>query len=499
MNTVKHKRGIIERIGAALPESNLLFLILIGLIIVASFFAKGSHPSAIEGADDYIVNNLLSIEGVRWIITNILKHFTAYPPLALVVVGVLGFGFAEKTGLLGTLIKIVGHATSEKLILPVIIFLGINSSMASDAGYIVLIPLAGALYAGLGRNPLIGIMVAFAAVSAGFGAAMIPTPGDGILGTITARVYENSFNQPLHVNIMTMSYFFMVVSTLFLTVFLTVVTKVFVEKRINQYDFTLPEDMMNIGALNADEKKGLRSAGIAFLITLAVIIFAWYIGILRTYTDANGKDMNPLLGNIVVLLIFLFLFPALAYAKVMKTINNGTEYINTTVAAMRDIAYILVFAVFAGNFLGIFSYSGLDKFIANQGALLLLQLNIQNPILLTTLFIFISAFINLFMGSASAKWAILAPIFVPMLVIASNNSLGPEAIQAAYRIGDSATNIITPLMPYTGIIIIAARRYNNKFEIGDLIALMMPYSIAILFGWTAFFVLWMLFGIPFGF
>ncbi len=493
------KRGMIERIGSALPESNLLFLILIGLIIVASFFAKGSHPSALDGAENYTVNNLLSIEGFRWIIANVLRHFTNYPPLALIVVGVIGFGFAEKTGLLSTLIKVVGHSTSEKMILPMIIFLGISSSIAADAGYIVLVPLAGALYAGLGRNPLIGILAAFAAVSAGFGASLVPTPGDGMLGAMTAHVYENSFNQPLQVNIMTMAYFFTATSTIFLTIFLTFVTKVFVEKRINRYDFTLPEDIVSIGALSAEEKKGLYHAGIAFVITLAVIIFAWHIGILHSYTDVNDRVVHPILQDIIVLLILLFLFPALAYARAMKTINNGQEYINTTVSAMRDVAYILVFATFAGNFLGIFNYSGLDKFVANKGAMFLLGLNIQNPILLAVTFVFISAFINLFMGSAGAKWAILAPIFVPMLVIASHHNLGPEVIQAAYRIGDSATNIITPLMVFTGVILVGARRYNNKFEIGDLIALMMPYSIAILLGWTVFFVLWLVIGIPFGF
>lgn len=498
MNT-QPKRGMIERIGSALPESNLLFLILTGFIIIASFFAQGSHPSSLEGAENYVVNNLLSVEGFRWILSNVLKHFTDYPPLAMIVVGVIGFGFAEKTGLLSTLIKVVGHSTSEKLILPMIIFLGINSSVASDAGYIVLVPLAGSLYAGLGRNPLVGILVAFAAVSAGFGASLIPTPVDGMLGTMTAHFYESSFNRPMPFNIMTMSYTFAAVSTIFLTIFLTFITKAFVEKRINRYDFKLPEDVVSIGVLSPEEKQALKKAGIAFAITFAFIVLAWFVGILRTYTAANGRMVNPILSNIIVLLIVLFLFPALAYARAMKTINSGQEYINTTVSAMRDVAYILVFATFAGNFLGIFNYSGLDKLVANNGAMLLLRLNIQNPILLAVAFVFISAFINLFMGSAGAKWAILAPIFVPMLVIASHHNLGPEVIQAAYRIGDSATNIITPLMVFTGVILVGARRYNDKFEIGDLIAIMMPYSLAILFGWTAFFIVWLLLGLPFGF
>ncbi|NIZ47312.1 AbgT family transporter [Entomospira nematocerorum] len=491
------EKGFIEKLGALLPESNLLFLILIAFIIVISFFTQGSHPSAIDNMPNYKVINLLSIEGIRWILSNVLRNFIAYPPLALLVVGVLGFGFAEKTGFLGTLLKVMGRNTSENLVLPVVILLGINSSIASDAGYIVLIPLAGALYAGLGRNPLIGIAAAFASVSAGFGAAMIPTPGDGMLGNITKSVYENTFNRPLQLNPMLMNYIFMFFSTIFLTILLTVITKVFVEKRAMHHSYTLPEDIDYQGDLSQNEKRGLRNAGITMGVTLLIIVFLWWIGVLRTYTDENGIKISPILNNIIVILISLFLFPSLAYAKALSHINNGREYIQVTVEAMKDIAYVLVFAIFAGNFLAIFNYSGLDKFVANHGAILLQNLNIQNPYLLIVSFIFISAMVNIFVGSATAKWAIFAPIFVPMLVMASNNQLGPEVIQAAYRIGDSSTNIITPLLPYVGIILVSAKHYSKNFEIGDLISLMLPYSIAIFIGWTLFFLLWMGLGLPF--
>ncbi|NIZ19653.1 AbgT family transporter [Entomospira culicis] len=496
--STERKKGFVERIGELLPESNLLFLILISFIIVASFFAKGSHPSAMEGAPNYTVQNLLSVEGFRWILSNVLDNFRKYPPLALVVVGVLGFGFAEKSGLLGTLIKIVGHNTSEKMILPVIILIGINSSIASDAGYIVLIPLSGALYAGLGKNPLIGIVASFAAVSAGFGAAMIPSTADGLLGKITQDVYESAFGGDFPHDPVMMNYIFMFGSTIFLTIFLTFITKMFVEKRVESYDYTLPENTMTIGELHPEEKEALKKAGIAVAITLLGIVLLWVVGVLKSYPDGKGGMTSPILNNIIVLLIALFLFPGLAYARSLKKINNGQEYIKMTVDAMRDIAYILVFAVFAGNFLAIFSHSGLDKYIANHGAFFLINQNIQNPIFLIVSFIFISAFINFFMGSASAKWAILAPIFIPMLMIASDNQLGPDVIQVAYRIGDSSTNIISPLMTYMGIVLIAARHYVPKFEIGNLISLMLPYSLSILLGWTAFFVLWLLLKLPIG-
>lgn len=491
------KRGLIERIGSALPESNILMLMLIGLILVASFFAQGSHPSAIRGTENYTVLNLLSIDGLRWILHNVLNNFRSYPPLAVVVVGVLGFNFTEKVGLLGTLIKKIGHSTSEKLILPVIIFIGINSSIASDAGYIVLIPLAGALYAGIGRNPLVGITVAFASVSAGFGAAMIPGPGDGLLGAITESVYQSTFKKSFPLNIITMNYLFMFASTIFLTILFTVVTKL-VEHRANTYAITLPQESnMIIGELTPEEHKGLNQAGKTFIFTLGVFIILYFIGFLRPYTLTSDKIINPLLDDIMILLIILFVFPAISYGKAVNKIKNSKDYISYTVNAMRDVAYIIVFAIFAGNFLSIFSHSGLDKFIANNGAILLMNSNIKNPIVLMISFILITAVINIFIGSASAKWSILASIFVPMLIMVSDNTVGPEVIQVAYRIGDSSTNIVSPLMTYTGVVLIAARHYNNKFELGDLISLMLPYSLATLIGWTLFFMLWMFLGIPF--
>ncbi|MFV0498533.1 MAG: AbgT family transporter [Bacilli bacterium] len=494
------KIGIIERVGRFLPESNLLFLILIGILIVVSYFLSGTYNKV--GSDEtYVVENLISLDGFRWILYNIINNFRAYPPLGIVIVGVIGFGFAEKVGLLGTLIKKVGHSTPESFILPVIVFIGINSSVASDAGYIVLIPLAGALYAGLGRNPLVGIAAAFAAVSAGFGAALIPTPGDGLLGEITVRVAEGA-GIPVKYGEVTMNYIFMIASTFFLTALITIITKVFIEKRASHHEIILPdEDKIEIGELNNEEKKGLKNAFIALLIVVATILVLYFTGPLKNYTvelETGGeKLMKPILDNIIIIMIALFLFPSIAYGRSVKKITNGKEYIQVTTTAMKDMAYIMVFAIFAGNFLSIFNHSGLAQYIANHGAQLLIDLNIQNDILLLIAFIAICAVVNLFMGSASAKWTLLAPIFVVMLNTTSK-SLSPEIVQAAYRVADSSTNIISPLMTYMGVILITAKKFAPKFEVGDLMAMMMPYSMAIFIGWSLFFAIWMALGIPFG-
>lgn len=503
------KVGIVERLGRMLPESNLLFLILIGILIVVSAILKGTYN--VVGSEDqtYNVVNLISVDGFRWIIYNIINNFRAYPPLGIVIVGVIGFGFAEKVGLLGTLIKKVGHSTPDALILPVIVFIGINSSVASDAGYIVLVPLAGALYAGLGKNPLVGVVAAFAAVSAGFGAALIPTPGDGLLGTITENVAKAN-NIPLEYNPVTMNYLFMIASTFFLTILITFVTKKFIEKRAEHYEVVVPEeDRIEIGALTDEEKKGLSQALVAFIAVVVVVVALYIFGPLKSFSNDMGNDvlfdahytadkvLKPVLDNIIVIMIALFLFPSIAYGKAVGKITSGKEYVQVTTSAMRDMAYIMVFAIFAGNFLAIFNYSGLAAYIANHGAQLLIDFNIQNDILLLLAFIAICAVINLFMGSASAKWTLLAPIFIVMLNTTSK-TLSPEIVQAAYRVADSSTNIISPLMTYMGIILLAAKKFVPKFEVGDLMAIMMPYSIAIFIGWSAFFSLWLLLGLPFG-
>lgn len=501
-NRKDQKIGLIERIGGALPESNILFLILTAIIIVLSCFIQGTYKS-ISSGQTYDVINMASVTGLRWIIYNFIENFRHYPPLGIVIVGVIGFNFAEKVGVLGTLIKAVGNTTPEKFILPVIVFVGINSSIASDAGYIVLIPLAGALYAGLGKNPLTGIAAAFASVSAGFGAALIPTPGDGLLGSITRGVVVNTMGMEFTLNEVTMNLLFMIFSTFYLTFIISVVTKRFIEKRANHHKFTVPEEgSIKIGALDDTERQGLKKAGISLAIVLLILIVFYAIGVLSPFEHITESGeitiKNPLLDNIIVIMVLIFLFPSISYGKAVGKICNTKEYISITTNAMSDMAYILVFAIFAGNFLAIFSHSGLDKFISNTGARMLIDLNIQNNFALLIMFILICCFINLFMGSASAKWVLLSPVFIPMLMNVSNFSLSPDQIQAAYRIADSSTNIITPLMTYAGVILIFAKKYVPKFEIGDLISLMVPYSICILLSWTAFFIVWLKLGIPFG-
>ncbi len=508
-NEKKMQQSWIVKVGRKLPESNILFLWLIVFVCIGSLIFQGTYTSAVEGGNDIVVKNMLSVDGLIWFFYNAIHNFTVYSPLGIVICGVIGFGFSEKTGLLGAAIKQLGIVTPEKLLLPVIVFIGINSSIASDAGYVVLIPLAGALYAGLGKNPLIGITAAFAGVSAGFGAALIPTPGDGLLGGITEQtVIANGWTLADFgiSNFVTMNFWFMFVSTFFLTVVITLVAHFFGSKTVDAYSYTIPKDFKTDSQLSDLEKSALKKAGLVLvgLIILFVALSYTVLGAFEAnavlgFEDKPNSNYVPIRDNIIVVMIILFLVPSIVYGKIVGTITDGKSYIGLTTQAMSDMAYFLVFAIFAGNFIAIFNYSGLSSYIANTGAGLLQQMNMANPVMLMIGFIFVSAFINLFMGSASAKWNILAVIFVPMLIQATGGELGPDAIQAGYRVADSSTNVITPLMTYSGIILIACRRYIDDFEYGDMLALMMPYSIGILVSWTIFYSVWLGLGLPFGF
>ncbi|MFV0440541.1 MAG: AbgT family transporter [Lachnospirales bacterium] len=503
------KQSWIVKVGRALPESNILFLYLIGIVCIASFFLQGTYASVVEGGNDIVVKNMLSLNGLNWFFYNAINNFRSYSPLGIVVVGVIGFGFAEKTGLLGSAIKKVGIITPEKFLLPVVVFLGINSSVASDAGYIVLIPLAGALYAGLGKHPLIGITAAFAGVSAGFGAALVPTPGDGLLGGITNDVLlaNDMLLSDFGIsNFVTMNYFFMIASTFFLTIVISLIGNKFVNKTVDAYTYTVPEDLHTASDLSDEETKALKAAGVALLVTIAVFIVLGFTA-LGSFTsneaiglaEKTNQTYVPIRDNIIVVMIIIFLVPSLVYGKKVGTITDSKSYIKLTVSAMSEIAYFLVFAIFAGNFIQIFNFSGLSTYISNQGAGMLMSMNMTSPILLMLGFIVVTAFVNLFMGSASAKWNILAVIFVPMLIQATGGEMGPDVIQAGYRVADSSTNVITPLMTYAGVILIACRRYIDDFEYGDMLALMMPYSLGILISWSIFYCIWLGLGLPFGF
>lgn len=501
----KKKESLLSRIGNLLPDVNIIFLILTLFVIVISAFTAGTYE--FSDLPSVTINNMLSVDGIRWILYNMQTNFITFAPLAIVLVVVIGTGVAEKTGMLGALIKKAGIAIPDAILIPSIIFIGVISSVASDAGYVVLIPLAGALFAGTGRNPLVGIAAAFAGVSAGFGANIVPTPGDGLLGAITSNVAADN-GIPLASNMVTMNYYFMIGSTFLLVFVGWFVTHYFVVPKVKNREFIVPEDLKtdNASTMTPEESRGLRWALYGLILVIAVIVAGYLSGILAPFEDTvvkNGIESvvtrKPILDNLIIFMIFFFLVPGLAYGVSTGVVKNSSDYIKLTALGFKDNSYIIIVAFFAGNFIAIFNKSGLGTFIATSGANLLLQSGFNEmPVVLLVSFIIVAAFINIFIGSASAKWALLAPVFIPMLYTA-NPEMTPELVQAAYRLADSSTNIISPLMSYMAIVVAFAQKYDKKFNVGTMMDLMYPYSFTFLISWTIFFVTWFLLGLPLGF
>ncbi len=525
----ERKQSIVERIGSKLPEISILFLLLMLITAVASAFLQGVHEFASVGSA-VTVQNALSPEGFLYIMDNLIDNFIGFAPLGIVLGIIIGVGVAEKSGLLGVVLKQIGIKSPDWALIPIIVFLGVISSIASDAGYIVLIPLAGALFASIGRNPLIGIAAAFAGVSAGFGANLLPTPGDALLGAITESVaIENGI--PFTYNVVLMNYFFLIGSTFLLTIVGTFITNRFIVPKFENRSFEMPEEINSDETHITDEQKsGLRAAKLGLIAVLVVTALIWaWINLIHGgfYQDVDGvlvtgnaleswagftsgmtidsavadsllKARSPLVDNIIVVMLFLFLVPGYAYGKATGQIKSADDYIKMTTSAMADSAYILVLAFFAGNFVALFSWTGIGHLIANGGADVLIRSGLNAyPVLLLIGFVLVSALINLFIGSASAKWTLLAPVFIPMLY-GANPELTPELVQVAYRVADSSTNIISPLMTYTGIVILYGMKYDKKFNYGTLMDMMYPYSFGFLISWTIFLIIWFMTGLPLG-
>lgn len=526
----ERKPSRIERIGSKLPEISILFLILMLLTALASLLLKGTHVFNSVGTT-VEVNNAFSPQGFMYIMDHLISNFIGFAPLGIVLGIIIGVGVAEKSGLLGVVLKQIGIVSPDWALIPIIVFLGVISSIASDAGYIVLIPLAGALFASIGKNPLIGIAAAFAGVSAGFGANLLPTPGDALLGAITVSVAEENAI-PFAQNLVLMNYYFLIGSTFLLTIVGTFITNRFIVPKFKDRKFSMPEDIdPNSTEITAEQHKGLKAAGLGLIVVIVVfaIVQLWITfihgnfyqdlteGMIitgNTFESWSGfeagmtidsaiadkliKARNPLIDNIIVVMLFLFLVPGYAYGKATGQIKSANDYIKMTTEAMAGSAYILVLAFFAGNFVALFSWTGIGNLIASSGANVLISSGLNNyPILLLLGFILVSAFINLFIGSASAKWTLLAPVFIPMLY-GANNALTPDLVQVAYRIADSSTNIISPLMTYTGIVILYGMKYDKKFNYGTLMDMMYPYSFGFLITWSIFFIIWYMTGFPIG-
>jgi len=508
----KGERGLlnkIERIGNALPDPATLFLIGVVCVFLFSWLADfRGWESVLRNAEGEEVlaaeaTSLVSAHGFRWVIENLIEIFINFRPLGLVLVAAIGIAVAEKSGLIAAMLKMILVVMPRSLITPATFFAGVMSSMAVDAGYIVLPPLAAAIYKAIGRSPLVGLAAVFGGVAAGFNANLLVTGIDPLLAGLTeeaARILDPGYNVNPACN-----WYFMIASTFLITFVGWGVSAWIVEPRLHA---KTPEEGGPGGDGDAidlhragDGKRGLVWAVVATVVTLGTIVanvvFPWGFLYDAPGSIGTGPDQQPFatwIGAIVPLLVLLFFFPGLAYGVAVGTIRSDRDVVRMMTEYMGVLANYIVLAFFAAIFVASFAQSGLGQMMAIEGGDLLRRAGLPTWALMIG-FIFVVGFINLFVGSMSAKWAMLATVFVPMLMTIG---ISPELTQVAYRIGDSTTNAITPLNQYLVVVLVFMQQYVPKAGIGTLISLMLPYSIAFFIVWTIMLVAWILLGLPIG-
>lgn len=484
----------IEVVGNKLPHPATLFLILTGIVMAASWLAYILDYSAIHPVNKSIIkaNNLLSSDGIRWIFANLEKNFVEFPPLGLVLVIMIGIGVAEGAGIFTVLIRQLVLGAPKKLITAAIITAGIFSHLASEVGYVILIPLGAMIFHALGRHPMAGFTAAFCGVSAGFGSNFLIGSVDPILAGLSTSAAQ--ILEPEMVINPLVNYFFMVASAVMIVIAGTWITERIVEPRLGTYQGNV--QMLEANELTAQERKGLRYAGwsVLGLILILCLMVIPGSGVLRN--PENGSVLHsPFMDGIIFVLLLVFFVPGLVYGVIVGTIKNDKDVIKHMTHSMKGLAGYIVLVFFAAQFVYFFRYSNIGLIVAINGAEVLTNIGFTGiPLMIG--FVLLSAFINMFMGSASAKWAIMAPVFIPMFMLMGYH---PSLTQAAFRIGDSVTNVITPMMSYFALIVTYAEKYDNKYGIGTIISLMIPYTILFLVFWIILLIVWMLLGIPLGF
>lgn len=492
----------VEVIGNKLPHPVVVFMILAIIlafiseilyrlgITVTYFDARANQEVTVQAV------SLLNGAGLNHVFTHATQNFANFAPIATVLVAMLGVGLAEGSGLIGTALHKLISKVPKSLLTMVVVFAGIISNIASDAGYVVVIPLGAIVFAGAKRHPIAGLAAAFAGVSGGFSANLLFGPTDALLTGITNAAIESvGINYTASV---TGNWYFLFISTFILTVVGAWVTEKIIEPHLGEYTESFTETEHQARQLTVLEEKGLKYAGISLFITLILLLILmipqW--SPFRMLDDNTGKYtlQNFLNNGIIFLSMILFAIPGYVYGRITKTINNSNEFVEKMSDSMKTMSSFIVLCFFASQVINYFSYTNIGLIIASSGANFLEKIGVTGiPLILA--FILLTAFINLFIGSASAKWAILAPIFVPIFF---NLGLTPELTQIAYRIADSSTNIISPLMNYFAMVVIFMQKYDKKSGLGTLSSVMLPYSIFFLIFWSILLIIWYILNLPLG-
>lgn len=496
-NLIMRMLNGVERAGNKLPDPAMIFLFSMVIIWVLSAIMSQMSFDAIDPrtGNAIEINNLLTGDALASFLANMVKTFTGFAPLGVVLVAMLGVGVAEHSGYINAGLKMMLKVTPQALLTPSIILIAIVSHTATDAGYVLVIPLAGIIYYAMGRHPIAGIAAAFAGVSGGFSANFIPSGIDPLLQSFTqagAQIIEPGMQiNPLN------NWFFTSASSLFIVLLGWYITDKIVEPRLaNTKVDTGDEDLPEFGEITSRDKKCFFIATGVMVLGLAALFFTAYPDD-SPLRAANGKlaDFSaPIMQSIVPLIFLLFIVPGAVYGFLSGSFKTSKDMIDAMSKSMNSMAYYIVMAFFCALFIDAFGKSNIGALMAIEGAQGLKALQLPSAVTIMGI-VLLTGIVNLFVGSSSAKWGLLAPIFVPMLM---QLGISPDLTQAAYRVGDSTSNIITPLMPYFPLVVVYCQRYVKGTGIGTVISMMLPYSVALMVGWTIFLLIYWWIGIPLG-
>lgn len=537
----------IERVGNRVPHPAIIFLALCGLVIVLSAVLAAIdvsvtydvvEPPPVEaeaeelgGSDepdigtlpeDYLdeqleveqetteIESLLSADGVRFLFSSFVDNFDAFSVVAVVFVAMIGVGVAEEAGLMSALIRKLVQVAPAGALTFIIVFVGGLSSVATDAGYLILIPLGGAAFLSVGRHPLAGVAAAYAGVSAGFAVNALLTPLDGLLTEVTNEAI--ALGDPGRSIDLTANLWFSIASTLFVALVITVVAQRITEPALGPYEGHDPVDLDEAGEAPAtavpvvpdathdevvgDEPRGLRFATWGLLGTVAAVTLLTVLPDAPLRNPETGDIFNnsPLMDSLIFIITLLFLIAGICYGVGARTITSSVDVINGITKTFAGLASLVFLLLLISQFIAYFNFTNMPTVVAVKMADFLEARDIGALWLLVG-FIVVIVILDVIIPGSLPKWAIFAPIFVPLFL---RLDVAPQTVLAAYRLGDSPANVITPLMVYLPFIVLVAQRYKRDAGIGTIISLMIPYTVIVLVAWLAFFVIWYLLGIPLG-
>jgi aminobenzoyl-glutamate transport protein len=519
----------IERVGNKVPHPAIIFLGLVVIVIVLSSilaafdvsvtydvveqpplvadeqYVGGSVvPEPVIPPEDYLqddlevvqettsIRSLLGTDGIRFIFSSFVNNFASFSVVAVVFVAMIGVGVAEEAGLMGALIRKLVKVAPEKLLTFIIVFVGGLSSIATDAGYLILIPLAAAAFLSVGRHPLAGLAAAYAGVSAGFAVNALLTPLDGLLTEVTNEAIALA-DPDLSIDL-TANLWFSIVSTFFVAIVITIVAEKITERSLGPYT---GEDVVHVDEeVPAGEQRGLRFATIGTLIGFAVVVLLTVLPDAPLRNPETGDIFNdsPLMESLIFIITMLFLVAGVCYGLGAGTITSSVDVINGITKTFSGLSGLIFLLLLISQFIAYFNFSNMPTVAAVKMADFLESADI-GPLWLLIGFIIVILILDLIIPGALPKWAIFAPIFIPLFL---RLDVAPQTVLAAYRLGDSPMNVITPLMVYLPFIVVVAQRYRKDAGIGTIISLMLPYTVIVLVTWLIFFVAWYLIGIPMG-